>query len=535
MRPHHRRDRGQQGAALILAFMALVVLLVVAGQIRFSASVEADYAGYFVRHRKLSMLADAARRQAESVLLVDLEDALAGGDQGQGQADLSGGDADTADVVAQTDSRLDEWMNPGALAPAMGEGLQVFVEVVDEDSKLNLLGLWTENEEDEDAYREILVRLLDVAFEGTSRDLGYADATEFLDRLDEWQRGSRGLYETVPLPLLKRTDEQEESEILQLETAIFDANEGHFPLTLDELLLIGGLTREHMRGFVENDEFYPGLDEYLTLYSHLELKQEPEGDDFFAASPMGGGESSQPGAFGTGPTDTGVGEGDEEVSVNSPTHDGLVNINTAKLPVLRAIARDGVPLSALELIIEFRDKVDELKEDELSGSSFFDDPSTDTQSGDDQGGGEGGDQGRGDGGFASGFGGAEEEKTAADYVFVDPVEVFGKIEDEFRVQVAADDMVKDDFARWFWVESQVFTIKVMVHEPPSEGDGEGVRRNYRTMVWRMDASDRPRILTLMPLEPYEDPRRLDRDFPQDLEDLSEERFLAPTGGRAGVR
>jgi uncharacterized membrane protein YgcG len=528
-RPVHRRlrrlahRRPRSGAALILAMLSLMVLIVVAAQIIESASVESDYAQYFVRQRRMGLLADATRRYAESVLLVDLEDSIAGG---EGQADLAAGGADASDVIGQTDSRLDEWMNPGSLAPPMGENMQVFVEIVDEESKLNLLGLWTEDDEDADVFREIVIKLLDVAFEGTSRDIAYGDATEFLDRLDEWQRGSRGLYDSVPLPTLKQTNEQEEAEILQLDTAIFDADQGHFPLSLPEILLVGGLTREHLDGFVENNEFYPGLTHYLTLYSHLELKTAPEDDDAFAASPFG---DNQPGAFGSGGISDGETDDDVEDLAAQPTFDGLININTASLPVLRAVSRDEIPITALELITEFRDKVDELKNEEQFGSGLFDQPGGSNASGGDSGG-DGGEGGSAAGGFGGGFGGesgggfgGEEgsgEKQASDYVFSDPAEVFTKVENEFRVTVNADDMAREEFLRWFWVESQVFTVKILLVDPKAE-----TRANYRTMVWRMDASDRPRIVTLFPLEPYHDPRRLDQDYPSDMAEINDERFL----------
>ena len=499
----HRQRPDEAGTILVLVMLSFMVLLVVSVQLRFTSSVEREYAHVAVLSARMDLLAQAAARQAESVLLMDVEDAAADEEQGGANPLAGGGGSDSAaDVVANSDSGLDEWTNPAALLPSMGDGLQLFVEVVDEDSKFSLLSVFTEDEDLREEAKEILVRLLDVAFEGTAHDIGYGDATDFLDKLEQWTGGDRGLSDQVPVPKQKQTDAQEDESTYTLDTSIFGEDEGQWPLTLGELVHMGALEPVHLEGFVEAGEYFAGLNDLLTITSHLELKAEPEAEDAFTGSPFAGAAGTS--GFGS----SGVGaDAEPEVEVSaSSTNTGLVNINTAPLKVLRAIARDHVPLSALEFIVEFRDMIEEAEENSLLGGGSL--------LGDDD------DDGGEDGGDGSEEGDEEDEDDPSKFVFTDPAQVFQKIENEFRVTINADDLQRDQFLKWFWVESQVFTIKVMVRDPAS-----GVRRHYRTMVWRMLGSDRPRIVTLLPLELYSDPRRLE-DFPGDLEELSEDRMFA---------
>ncbi len=504
----------QAGTTMVLVMLAMLIMMTVAYHLTIAALVEFEHSQFRLVHGRLEHISRAATRQAESVLLLDLEEAAAQGDSGNagtpGAASAlsgaasptaeggDGGETDVTAVTATTDSMLDEWMNPEALSPAMGEGLQIFVEIVDEDSKINLLGIFSSQEDEAEETREIVKRLIDVAFEGTTHDIDFGEATDFLDSLDEWARGSRGSGTPVPTPELKPTDAQESDETYQLETALFDDDENNYPLSLDELVLMGAVERHHLDGFVENGEHFPGLREYLTLYSHLELKAEPEEESEFAASP-----------FGQPPAEEDEDADEDEITAAS-THQGLINVNTAPLAVLRAVAGDEIPRSALELVVEFREKIHEFDDEGFSGSdSMF----------------SGGGFGFGDGGDGGATGGTDDEEDVTDFVFSDPSEVFTKIEREFSVQVNADSLAREAFEKWFWVESQVFTIKVLVREPTL-----GVHRNYRSMVWRMNASDRPRIVILRPLEPYTDSRRME-DYPgggldeSRLEEMATDRMI----------
>lgn len=522
-RPLPDARRGERGVSMVLALLVLFVITVVVLEVRFSASVELDHARAALYQTRMSWLANAARLQTQSVLLSDVEQAPQGeeDESGAGAAAASGslfgsGSAEggeeeenqqsIADMTARTDSRLDEWMNPAALAPALGQDFQILVEVVDEDGKINLLGLWSPDEDQRGPHREIVRRLLDKAFEGTSNDLSYIDATDILDGLDDWVDGNRGTFDPVPKPKLKPTNEQEQEEEGEgLQTSIIDTKGTHYPLTLGELAMIEGIEPAHLNGFVEDDEFHPGLMDYLTVFSHLEIKPPPVEEDLFEDSPFTQGSLFDK-SLGDSDTEEGAGDGASDDLMAEPTNDGLVNVNTAPHAVLLAIAPEDMPRSFIDKIVEFRLKIDELQDEAglSSGSllSAFDDD-------------------EGEASQTSDFGDDEEEDVVK-FVFETPEEVISKVEEEFGIELILDPGVSDKFITRLTVTSQVFTIKILIVDPET-----GRRASWRTTVWRMLTADGARIITLLPLESYADPRRL-KDFPGDLEELTDQRALAAT-------
>ncbi|RKY18569.1 MAG: hypothetical protein DRQ55_13055 [Planctomycetota bacterium] len=509
MQTRIRRRRSEQGSSILMAMLVFMVLLVVIYQVFFGSQVELDRAAQAVTARRMRWLADAARIQASSVLLVDLEDASAedeeggGGDAGGGLGGLGGGGeggGGATDVIGNTDSLLDEWMNSAALAPALGEGLTIHVEVIDEDSKINLLGLWAEDEERREDWREVFERLLDKAFEGTSLDLSGFDAADLLDDLDNWVVGDRSdLFDRRDPPTLKRTDAQD-TEASEVDTDIIENDEVQFPMTLSELLLLEGLVPEQLEGFVEDDVFYPGLREYLTVWTHLELKRPPPENDEFSDSPMASAFDDEAGD-----------EAAEEPAIDtaSTTNNGLINCNTAPLLVLRALAPEDIPSAYLERVIEFRNRVRELTDELAELGEEQDDFGQDANSQDpDQ-----LDEGQ------------EEDELDEDdpafYVFQEPSEIFSKVEDQWDLSVFTEDSEKDEFVGRLSVTSDVFTIKINIFDPLS-----GRRGSYRCVVWRIADEEQPLIVPLMPLEEYVDARRPE-DFPEDFEQASDDRFERP--------
>lgn len=506
------RCRRQAGISIVLTMLVLFTLVIVVSQVFIASEVELDQAGSQVEGARMLSIADACRLQAESTLLLDIEttgEEEGGGDEGglgslfgdtgsSNQGPLGG---DAAEVTSTTDSMLDEWMNPSALQPPLGEDYTLLVEVVDEDRKLNLLGLWVEDEDARDEWREVMVRFFDKVYEGTRQDFSGLDAEDIIGELEQWVAGDRGRTGDWPLPPLEKTQAEKDAEEDELDTSIFEEDEGHLPLTLRELAFLESLTPVHLHGFVEDDEYYPGLEEYLTIWSHLELQDpDEEEDDPFAGSVFDGSEDEQEDAAEES------GETDPDDISAEPTNDGLVNANTAPLVVLRALAPDDISTAFLEEIVEFRNMIQETREklehemqqgSAFSGGIFDDDP---TDDGDDT-------------------ESEDDEDDPARYVFEAPGEVFTKVEEELELSVFTDDEDKNAFTSRLGVTSQVFTIKIMLRHNES-----GRKANFRTVVWRMETGDQPQMVTLLPLEPYHDTRR-DEDYPEGYEEVSEERFL----------
>jgi len=497
---HGPPRRGEAGVSIVLAMLVLFVLIVVIFQVAYSSHMELEQAVYHVDRVRFRLAADACRLQAESVLLMDVEDA----EEEAGVGGPLGGGGGGTDVTTSTDSLLDEWMNPSSLAPSLGEGMTLFVEVEDEDGKMNLLGLWAEDDEKRAEWRECFGRLLDRCFEGTSLDLSGLDAEDVVDALDEWVTGSRSFSTDVPVPPLKKSMALQEAEG-SLDVDIIENDEIEFPLTMGELLFIEALRPEHVLGFVEDGVYYPGLDRYLTVWSHVEL-QEPEEDetDPFADSPLE--EEEQEDDAGDGGSSGGSSSDD---GVGTYTNDGLVNANTAPLAVLRALAPDDIPTSFLDRVIEYREKIYELRdgfyeererEDSLfAQQSVFDETEGEEELDSDE---------------------EDDEDDPAQYVFERADDVFDKVEAEFELSIFTDEEEKQAFVSRLGVTSQVFTVKILVWDERTDQ-----RSSYRTVAWRNEAGEvGPEMVTLLPLEEYHDSRRLE-DYPEEVAELAEQRSL----------
>lgn len=506
----HRARPAEAGVSIVLVLLLLLLLVVLVFRVDFAAHVESDSALHHVQETQMRYLAEACLIQAQSALLLDIEEAAdgeggeeeEGGEAGGlfGDGGGAGGDAlsNAAEITATTDSLLDEWSNGAAILPPMGDDWEVFVEIEDEDAKINLLGIWTRNDERREEWRDVVRKLLDEAFEGSSLDLSALDAEDVLSELDEWARGQRGSRPAVPVPSRKRSQADDDALENELDTDIIDTEEVHFPLTLAELTFFEAIQPEHLMGFVEDDEHFPGLDHYLTLYSHLELKNPLDPDeDAFASSPLLDDEEEE--------------ELDEPELSADPTFDGVINVNRAPLKVLRALAPDDIPTSFLEAIIEFRERVLEesagIQEqrfsdrreaaDPDSGSMFDDRPDLPD----------------------------DEEEDPTRFVFQAANEVFDKVEEEMDLSVFTDDEERRDFEARLGVESQVFTVKILISEPhdPSNPQQPVTTRSYRSVVWRAITSDGPRMISLLPLETYRESRRIPQDLPMSPDELADAR------------
>ncbi|GJM21986.1 MAG: hypothetical protein DHS20C15_19010 [Planctomycetota bacterium] len=520
----HASRPAEAGVSVVLVLLSLLFMVVLVFQLDFAAHVESDRALNQVEAVKLRYLAEACLLQAQSSLLLDLEEAEdgasgAGGDPLSNAGEEDGGDdggpggsaaLDAAQVTGSTDSLLDEWSNSASLIPPMGDDWDILVEVEDEDSKINLLGIWTEDEEIQEEWREIVTRLLDRAFEGTSLDFSALDATDIVGDLDEWASGQRGSFQRVPVPPRKQSQAQDEAELSELDTDIIDREEQHYPLTLRELAFHEKVRMEHLVGFVEDDVFYPGLERYLTIWSELELKSPASEleEDPFGESPLSNNDDDD--------EEDPDAEDDEDAADNSdlevqPTLDGRVNVNTAPLAVLRALAPDDIPTSFLETLVEFRERVLEeastIQEERFSDRRAAADPDNRSLLDDDP---------------EEPY---DEEDDPTRFVFQAADEVFDKIEEEMELSVFTDDADRREFESKLGVESQVFTIKITISEPqdPLNPTGLGARRSFRAVIWRALTPDGPRIIPLMPLESYRDPRRIPDDLPYKADELAEAR------------
>jgi len=500
MRPLRKNTplESERGVILILAMLVVLVLACVVVQLFFTTTVNREITEHQKIAYPMAMAARGALLQAQAVLIQDLQNQAAdagtgdeGGDTGTGgdtggdtgdepgggpgiDGGDGGGEEPAGESGANSDSLVDEWARPGAIAVMTSNELDVKVVIRDEDSKFNILSIVAKDEEYAEECRDRLARLIDTFREDTRADVSMSTADRLVDSMVKWFEGNRDT-DRFPKPKIKTGPKDEEPETL-------DRDEINFPLSIEELQMCEGMTPEILFGFQEKGERIPGLIEFITCHSNLIFDEIPTDEEEIEDDPYGnetGGEEEE-----DPPPGGETGDEEEEPEVAIETNNGRININTAPLPVLRALMDDSeITNSVLERIIEFRDKAIEAYEKSLERDWELDNP--------------------------------DDEDEDEDFIFTDPAEVIERVEDYFETSFNLEKDAEEKFASLLTVTSNVFTIYVSVRKTEAN-----LCQNFRAVIWRRsggaastgvetgeettdsEQTSEPHFITLVPLEPY---------------------------------
>lgn len=459
-RPEISSREGERGVILILSMLVVLVLACVVVALFYTTTVNREITQHQKAKFPMAMAARGAFLQTQAVLIQDLEGGMGGSlDEedggGDGGGDMGGGGDTGGDEEegegdvgpggsANTDSLVDEWARPGAIAVMTANELDVKVIIRDEDSKFNILSVAAVDEEFAEESRIRLGRLIDAFRENTRADVGRADSEMLVDSIVDWLEGDRDT-DLFPKPEVKTGPQDEEPDRFEEDPILF-------PLTIEELKMCEGMTEDILFGFRKDGDRIPGLIEYITCYSNLVFDEIPEDE-----------EAEEEGGVGTDGDegDTGDDEEEEEEEVDeedeeeaeqaTETNNGRVNINTASFPVLRALVDENdVPNSVIEKILEFRDKAIELYEDLEDDDKDFSDL---------------------------------EEDEEEDFIFKSGTEVIERVEDYFETSFNLGNDAEEMFTSLLAVNSNVFTIYISVTQAEAKQS-----QNYRAVVWRRSAS-----------------------------------------------
>lgn len=392
-RLHHAADE-RRGAALMLAFLVLTVLMLIVFQISIGTSTDARVA----RNGLSLAVFDEAIESAILKTMQDLADdaeAAAEADEGAGVQQPSipglgglGGADDGADreATGPVDSREDSWGRPQQ-TEINGVSLRIFVQ--DEDSKYNVLTMLTPDDDEAEKAFDRVVRILDLCREGTTVDIDEGEARDMAEAMRDFLRDRED--QELPQPSLL-TDLQDEP------------GRG-LPLTLREFLVLEPFTEHHFRDFRDHEgNVVHSIGAFLTVSTSVStyqafldwLDEEDRGEaverDEAAASGGSGGSSGSGGGSGGGGgspgttgdatggssagTDTrGMASGADGGMLGDPTGMGggqtgngtpgiAVNVNTAPNAVLHGIMdRRDLDWGFLDELIEYRN----LEDEEASG------------------------------------------------------------------------------------------------------------------------------------------------------------------------
>jgi len=345
-----RPDPRRRGAALLLSFVILIVLIAIVFQIRIKTMTDARVGRNEVG---LTQMDDAIRSACFELFELLSSDADASAESGAESPDTGdmatasgGGGGEGGEAEPAADSRKDEWAMPQRTEI---NGIQLRTLIEAENAKYNVLSMLVEDEEEaEEAFARV-VRIIDLYREGTADDVSTRDAEEMALEMkkfmtererSDWQR-----------PTLLTDDEEREGLVL--------------PMSMRDFLVLEPFHEHQFRSYRDRDGVQVhALDQFLTVWSSPGVVSDlpGKGDQAAGASSSSGGAGGSGSAGGSrDSTDTGgdeSGEGSEEGSSESGSTeeatgpstgsagDGTtslgyaVNVNLAPAAVLKGLFDD---------------------------------------------------------------------------------------------------------------------------------------------------------------------------------------------------
>ena len=451
----------ERGVALVMALIFSILLYILVAELVVSSRMVRATGENDALLARMRTQMQYQLGEAEEKLLSDLvgqADEM-GAEGGAGMGGLAGAAAATGggepgaegeepeeDPTSKCDSSRDAWFEP---VGHPDNDLTTYIWIEDENRKLNLLALWSPDEEFAQVSRERMIRLIDGLREDTEFDVSSGDATMIVQSIIEW--GSRPNTEQMPTPELKTDDEK--------------MRDFHAPLHLDELMMLPQVTPDLFFDKVLDKRHYPGLESVLTLWTATIA--DPGNPEKLARQRAARGEPAQPEPEPEAP------EAGEEEAPRQPEGLGiLINVNTASRAVLRALYDPiRVPDRVIDGIIRYRNEIDEEASEEA-------DTETAQESAD--------------------FGDMQLGSQPL-YNFFETLEDLEEVEEFAQI---SDDEVKSEIKQALTTKSEVFSIHMASLFKRNEDERNRVYlvRRARSIVLRLEEGDEGKIIPLVPFE-----------------------------------
>lgn len=310
---HGNPDPSRRGAALLLSFLVLMVIIAIVYQLNRVTGTDQQVANKNLQLTKMELGIRSAIYEVLEQLREDGELRLGGEEDAAGAMPdvgaMSGGEESgvesNPDVV---DSQMDEWAQVAATAI---DDVQLRILIEDEDRKYNILNMLAEDEEEAGNALERVARILDYCREQTTEDISTSDADELARAMrDHMLERANSL---LPRPKALLNDDDERSTI-------------GLPLTMREFLPLEAFDEHLFRDYFDVDGArVHAVTSYLTCYT-------------------------SPG--------TGGGEGNQAVIAEGGHN---VNVNTAPLAVLMGLfsSRD-ISGRFWDDVLEYRNEEEDL-------------------------------------------------------------------------------------------------------------------------------------------------------------------------------
>jgi hypothetical protein len=375
----------RRGAALILSFMVLLVLILILAQIKYSTDATARVA----RNEETMVSMDSAIESAMLQVYEDLKSdaesdagasaagglgGAAGGDTGSDAANGGGADGGAGQDSGPTDSKEDEWSHPQRTE--INE-IQLRILVQDEDSKFNLLSLLTADPDEAEKALDRLVRVIEWSRKGTKAEIDGTSARRMGNAILEFMR--RRTDQVLPKPMLL-SDREDEEEI-------------GLPLSLREFVALDPelFPPDLFRDFIDEDgNVVHSLGTFLTVWSSVGTAEEAQQQASQASGQApeqapgenGGEQNGQNGEEGTGQEGgngtENAGQNGEAGQGSAPAANGggqgaqgaqappgwAINVNTAPGAVLHALMDErDMPYRFWDDVVLYRNEKDDTVEE----------------------------------------------------------------------------------------------------------------------------------------------------------------------------
>ena len=271
---HKAAARDERGAALLITFLVLIVVLMIVYQVNRITANEQIEASRSMTLTRMDLAIDAAFLQVEQDLLTDAQaDADEEGEGGDPGADPGaslpttegdGSEGEEGGESGPVDSFNDEWAS--VQATSIGEQ-DLTVYVIDEDRKFNILGMLSEDVEEAQEAQSIVTRILDRCRDGTRVDIESGTAEDMARAMKSFLEDRVG--GTFPTP--NRLGDDSVSVVL--------------PLSMREFVAIDPFEGHHFQDYLDEDGHrVHAIDCFLTVYTSPVIGVEPTSPLGFAVN-----------------------------------------------------------------------------------------------------------------------------------------------------------------------------------------------------------------------------------------------------------
>lgn len=446
----------RKGSALLMAFLMIILLYAIVFQLSYGTKADLRVAENDVTTTQMDMAIESALQEVYDMLKQDAAPAEGEGEAAAaGSGPPAGAGAPAAGGEGQeeqpADSRMDAWGRPQR--STIGD-IELRILVQDEDGKINVLQLLFEDEAESEKALERLARLIDFFRDGSTVDVDRSEAIRIAQVMREHLRNRLNSV----LPRAKQMSDLE------------DNRERALPMTLKEFEVLERLEPSLFRDFRdERGDIVHSLGSYLTVWTSIQQGSSKEQ----AAGEQGGAAEQGANAGGNG-------QGNEQG--NDPNWGVCVNVNTAPVAVLKALADDRtVSPRFWDSVVEYRN-LEKKEEEGAEGEEVNSEPQLDE------------------------YGEEIVEREIFDTLAeVEDVDGWDRLEDG----------AKDDVRALLCVRSHVFSIYVTARRKTGSNDdfggtlgvpkpgerederGKGLVRTVRSVVWRKTDGEETQIVPLV--------------------------------------